>query len=952
MPRFAIIRASLFARLPIRESSVTDGPVRIIGISLINVTNTRKAELKSFHARARIPRIMRLAAFGGLAMIVLVLGIAFYLGSFRTEFRMKGLPTTLSENVVAVVDGYERKESENSVLRYAIRADKATTFDDNHQELENVFLEVFDKQDGSRSDKLTARKAIYVPGKENSTDFRIFFAGGVNIRTRDALEVRTDQLTYSKATETAEAEEYLEFARQNLTGNAVGAVVNIEKETLELLDQVEIFAGPGGAGDDFSNPDVRSAELRAGGAFVDQKAGTIELKKEVKALIIPDPKSSRVNRPTRVSSAEATAHLEEKQLRKLELRQNASVRQDPGPEGFTNADAGKIVAHLDGDVRRLEMFDTVRIETTANKNAPAKLKGREAVWSKQGDIFELNGGVRIDTQAQGKATVIESSSAVYRQTAREVLLRGNVRISQGTDHLSGDTVHAFLYEDRSLRAADISGNARVRQETTQRRSELAASRINALFAKGGDVTRAVSNGGTEIKVIPLDNRDYASYNLSTRSDAQMTFQADGKPAAASSQGRTTVRLTAADAGPGASDKVLVADKVSTKFRSGTDELESAEAAGNAELTIIPKSPGQGNRRTVVESPKFVCDFFGGNNARSCTGVGKSEARRTAEQGSLADQVLSADGFVAAFDQNTQDVAKLEARGNAKFNEGSRNGLASVIAYTKADETVRLRGGEPVLWDESGRVRAKEIDWDVKNDRSAMRGSVSATYYGQRSARGATPFAKVNSPVFVSSDSASFDHKPETALFKGNARAWQDKNYVRADSLLLEQQAGRLYAEGNVNTLLYDAKRTAGGKRDSVPVYAQAGSMVYLNGDRILRYQKKVDIRQGTDRIVAGEASVFLDEKNELLRTVAEQDVVITQPGRKATGSFASYDAREELIVLRGDPATVRDDERGSSSGKEVRVDLKKNTVVGTGKQGESCTGRMRSVYKLKDGKLN
>jgi lipopolysaccharide transport protein LptA len=153
-------------------------------------------------------------------------------------------------------------------------------------------------------------------------------------------------------------------------------------------------------------------------------------------------------------------------------------------------------------------------------------------------------------------------------------------------------------------------------------------------------------------------------------------------------------------------------------------------------------------------------------------------------------------------------------------------------------------------------------------------------------------------------------------------------------------------------LLYDAKRTAAGKRESVPVYAQSDSMLYINGDRILRYAGNVDIRQGTDRITSGTAIVYLDASNELKRTVAEEKVVITQPGRRATGEFAQYDAAEETIVLRGNPATIKDDERGSSEGREVTVRIKDNVVVGTGKKGEKGAGRLRSVYKLKDGKVN
>ena len=117
-------------------------------------------------------------------------------------------------------------------------------------------------------------------------------------------------------------------------------------------------------------------------------------------------------------------------------------------------------------------------------------------------------------------------------------------------------------------------------------------------------------------------------------------------------------------------------------------------------------------------------------------------------------------------------------------------------------------------------------------------------------------------------------------------------------------------------------------------------------------KNNVDIRQGTDRIVAGVANVFLDKNNELAKTVITNDVVITQPNRKATGDFAQYSVEDESIILRGNPARVSDAESGSSQGREVVVNLRENRVIGKGSDSNNGTGRTRTVYKIKNGKIN
>src|SRR5690606_4528349 len=163
-----------------------------------------------------------------------------------------------------------------------------------------------------------------------------------------------------------------------------------------------------------------------------------------------------------------------------------------------------------------------------------------------------------------------------------------------------------------------------------------------------------------------------------------------------------------------------------------------------------------------------------------------------------------------------DVSRYEANGNAKFVQGDRNAIASTMVFTGSDEVVRLRGGEPTAWDSKARIKAPEIDWDTRNERSAMRGGVSSTYYTQKASGGAAPFAKSGKPVFLTSDSAEFDHRTEVAVYRGSARGWQDNNYVRGDEFVIDQKKGTFRSTGNTESLLYDAKKTVNGRETTVP----------------------------------------------------------------------------------------------------------------------------------------
>ncbi|MEZ5346070.1 MAG: LPS export ABC transporter periplasmic protein LptC [Pyrinomonadaceae bacterium] len=908
-----------------------------------------------YQIRARLPLIMRGLAIAAMFVTILVIGIGFYWGSFRSSFVMKGFPTKLSDKVVGEVNGYERRESENGVAKYFIKADRAVTFSDDHQELENVYLEVFQDGNESISDKISSEKAVYVPADDGTKNFKIFFADDVNIETHDSLKVKTELLTYNKATEIAEAEEYVEFSRENIAGKSYGARVNIANKSLDLQKDVRITAFSNGSADDeLTKAKVESARINADSAFIDQIGEKIRLDGNVAISLVPDPNADgNLKKPADIKSDRATALFSDKEIRQIDLSGKVFVHQKPtaGDAGWTKLEAGRAVATVNVQLEKLELFENVRIESKPNDSEPTNIRSNTAVYYKRAETYELKDKVEILTVQDSKKTRITSASAVYQENNGKVFLNGNAAVEQGPDLIRGDVIKADLYADRKIKYAEAYRNAFLRQKTSERTTEISAAELNAAFGQGSEIRDAKALGNVEAVVIPVRSADYNRFSLFAPKWIDLDFRNDGSLSNFRTQGRTTIKLNAPNNSPDAADKTLTADAVNTTFRGSGNELATVQAIGNAELLVSPLRASASNFKTMVNAPRFDCEFFPGNNARSCTSTGDSKVVRSPTSGGRTKQTLTAGKLSANFRRDTQDVESFDATGGAKFTEGDRNGTADRIAYSANDATVRLRGGDPTVWDSQARGKAQEIDWDTKNSRSSLRGKTAVTYYSQKQS-GGTPFTKVNAPVFLTSNEAHFDHNLQTGLFTGNARAWQDNNYVRADKLFLEEKKGRFYAEGSVQSLLYDVNQTVAGRRSKTPVYASSQQMVYQKDSNLIRYEKDVDIRQGNDRISVGTAIIYLDKENELLKTVMEGNVVITQPGRRASGDFAEYSATAETVVLRGNPARVSDSESGSSEGREVTVFLAENRVVGGTQDPKNNTGRSRTVYKIKPGKLN
>lgn len=863
---------------------------------------------KRYRLRSRIPVYFRIGAVAAIIIAIVVVVIGLYRERSRAAFVLKSEHTKLSTDVVSEINGYERLETDDGVTKYYIKADHAKTFSDEHLELQNVYLEVYDAK-GLLSDKMTAESALYVPEPEKN--FTTYLKGNVVIDTSDALKIRADDLSYSRRTEIADVEAKMEFERDNVRGKAFGATANLGGKKLELLRDVKIETFES---EELLRSNVRYAKITAGNAAFDQVANRIDLGSTVSINVLGTDRTSDIN-------------------------------------------AGRAVLELSGadarskDVRQFELFDSVRIVSKAAAGSPTTIDAGYALFEKATEKYVLKNGTHILTSANGKDTDIEASEAIYEFKNGKLALTGNVEIAQGTDLLKGDTAHANLFPDQKVKDSVIRGNAFVRQAGPDRSITVSAPELNAAWIASGSLSDVNAVGQTSLEFAPNDAANVSKVLASAVRGIGLVFKGEGLLERLKTDGRTTIDLRAKTDEPYAANKKVSADNVTTLFQANGKDIRRAEAVGNAELLVEPLHADRKNYQTNIRAPRLECNFLAtGNQAEVCTAGKKVKAERkpTVQVAGKGTQTISSDSLVARFDGRSGDISALEASGSAKFTELDRNALANEMTFTQSDEIIRLRGGEPTVWDGRGRAKAGEVDLDTRNDRSALRKGVSTTYYNQKSINGATPFSNSEKAVYLTADSAEFDHAADTAVYTGNARGWQENNYVRGNRLTIDQARGTFLAEGKIQSMIHNAKIKQKGRESTVPTSASAGSMAYDKTTRRLQYRESVDIRQGTDRITAGSADIFLDSNNEIIRTVASSNVSITQPGKRASGDWAEYSPADEIATLRGNPATVVDQVNGSSQSGQITMSLRDNRVVSSAKTNENPTGRIRSVYKIKD----
>jgi lipopolysaccharide export system protein LptA len=559
----------------------------------------------------------------------------------------------------------------------------------------------------------------------------------------------------------------------------------------------------------------------------------------------------------------------------------------------------------------------------------------------------------VKSAARARPVSIKAARGVFDQQSMLLVFAGGVTLEQEADILSGDNLTAYINEQRRLQRAELRGNSYMRVMDPGRAAEVHSTNMDFFMDQDQRLERAVASNDIAARTLEGDS----DVQVSGSNSLEVTFQPQGDSSLLKQMvagGRSVITMSAPKSkanDPHAANKRLTANAVKLTWRTTGRDLEKAEASGDAELFIEPVVSSAKAERKKLNAPQFDCDFFeAGNLARSCKATGGAKAALDPVQPAQnrGTRTITAQNMTTVFLKDTQDIERVDAQGDSKFNENDRNGLAANVSYVAADETVRLRGGEPTVWDSRGRTKAIELDADLANDISYARGKTTTTYYSQEQTNGATPFSKTKSPVYIASERGEFHHESGQAIYTGCARAWQDDNYVRGDKLVMYMNDKRMEASGHVQTGIYNAKKKVENNNTVVPVFAAADSMFYSDPDRTIHYEGNVDIKQGTDRLTSGVADVYLlKETNEMEKTVAQRSVVLTQPNRKGTGDWVEYTSANEIAVLKGNPARVEDVEQGNTEGNRLTLSVRDGKVTADDARGPLAPGRVRSTHKIR-----
>ncbi len=390
-------------------------------------------------------------------------------------------------------------------------------------------------------------------------------------------------------------------------------------------------------------------------------------------------------------------------------------------------------------------------------------------------------------------------------------------------------------------------------------------------------------------------------------------------------------------------------------------LEHAVTSGAAQITITPAQESDPavqtasahppatqappTQRTVVTAGRFDAQFAfsdGRNHAASLHGA--PNARIVNSTPGQPDRVSTSDSVEAAF-LPLGGIDSITQTGNVAYTDGQQpdkrlQAWANSARYTPGDQMLVLTGA-PRVTNGGMATTAKSIRMNRATGDALAQGDVKSTYSDLTEQPDGALLAS-SSPIHVTAHSMTAHSTPGTALYSGNARLWQDANIIEAPTIQFDRDRRFVTAQGTptqpVQTILVQAQKRAETSADSgksvdkgplggsSPIAITAAKLTYADSDRKAHYEGGVLAKGADFTATAKAADAYLVPRSQtqshqsfsgpgqLDHLVAQDNVVVQQPNRRAEGQKLVYTAADDKFVLTGGPPSIFDAEQGKITG--------------------------------------
>ena len=384
-------------------------------------------------------------------------------------------------------------------------------------------------------------------------------------------------------------------------------------------------------------------------------------------------------------------------------------------------------------------------------------------------------------------------------------------------------------------------------------------------------------------------------------------------------------------------------------------LQSAVTTGAAQVVILPPDPTSG-QRTVVTAGKFRAKFD--ENSKLNAVHGEPDAKIVSSSPGQPDRNSTSDKLDVGF-MPAGGIDSLIQQGSVAYVDADLKAWGNRARYTPQDQMLYLTGSPRVV--EHGMTTTAH---NMRMNRAAgvayAEGDVKSTYSELKPQPDGALLAS-SSPIHVTSKNMVTHRDPGIATYTGNARLWQDANVVEAPSIEFDRNRRSMVATSAagklVSTALVQTDKKSGKQ---TPVGVTSDRLTYTDSERKAHFEGNVVAKSADAVMTARQADVYMEPRgdsasnaqtsgqpggaSQLEKIIADGQIVIVQPTRRAVGDHLVYTAADDRFVLTGVAPSIFDAERGKVRGDSLTFYKRDDRVLVEG-DGKSPTVTQTRVVR-------
>jgi len=550
-----------------------------------------------------------------------------------------------------------------------------------------------------------------------------------------------------------------------------------------------------------------------------------------------------------------------------------------------------------------------------------------AIYDSHKSLLTLKSAVRINSLEKQQSKLAAQSATISKDPHTIVLY--SAHIEQPPRLMSSDKLSILLRDDNSVDRMVANGNVHA-SETGARAFEVAAPQGEVQMAAANQPRSGTLSGGV-------------TFNTTGDSPAQgkggkllVSFGPKGMVNKARIE--DAVELSQSS---GAKSQQIKAAAIDLFLKGGKQLEKAVTSNGPAEIVFTDAAPKK--TVTTISAGQFDAKFNAQNRLSSV--FGSPDAKIVSVSPGQPQRIATSHELTANFNSRGE-IATADLVGDFHYQEGQRTAMADRGHYDPSDESFALTGS-PRVTDTGFALTADTVQLSRKTNNAIARGNVKTTYNDLKPQPNGAMLAS-SEPIHVTGTAVTASQGAGVAHYTA-ARLWQGSNIVEGPSLTFDKAHRSLLAQGDRTGRVISVFVSPGKDGRSTPVNVTADKLSYVDSDRKAVFSGNVVVKGEEYTMNASTVQVLLSARNQgatnggnqLDRIVAQGDIVIQQPDRKATGSQLVYTAQDERFVMTGASGkkpSIFDAEHGQISGDSLTFFSHDGRVlIGNGESSHSLT---------------